>query len=82
MSIKIHHQNYETSDLPLAAALALWVPLERIDWDNPRRATFIFSNSEQLQELESKYHKAELRVEPRRYFDQLKAIKSRLYSQK
>lgn len=71
---------FTTSDLPLAAALALEVPIEGIDRTNPRRSEFQFANSAHVRALERDYYRGALHVEPRRYFDQLKAIKARLYA--
>jgi hypothetical protein len=71
---------YTTSDLPLAAALALEVPMESIDRTNPRRAEFLFADSGHTRAIERDYYRGALNVEPRRYFDQLKAIKARLYA--
>ena len=72
---------YQTADLALAAAISIFVPLEAIDKTDSRRAYFIFSQSEELEELVSAFWRKELKVEPQAYFDQLRAIKTRLYAQ-
>lgn len=69
-----------SSDLALVTAISLFYPFEKIDKQNPRKAQFIFIRNNQLDELVEKYWKKELLVEPRQYFDQLKAIKTQLYS--
>lgn len=72
---------YSTSDLALATAISLWYPIDTIDRQNPRKATFLFKRDEKLDELIEVYWKRELKVEPQEYFNQLKAIKARLYSE-
>ena len=73
---------YQTSDLALATAISLWYPIDAIDRTDPRKATFLFKRDEKIDELLEAYWKRELKVEPQTYFNQLKAIKARLYSEK
>ena len=74
---------YETSDLALSSTLSLWCPIEAIDCtSNPRKATFIFKRDENFDNLLRSYWKRELKVEPQAYFSQLKAIKTRIYSER
>lgn len=70
---------YQTADLACAAALSLFLPLESLDKTNPRRAYFVFKKSRELDELLEAFWNRTLTVEPRAYFDQLKALKTRLY---
>ena len=70
---------YQTSDLACAAALSLFFTIESVDKADPRRAYFLFERSAKLDATLAKYQKQELRVEPRAYFDQIKALKTRLY---
>jgi hypothetical protein len=70
---------YQTSDLACAAALSLFFPLDGIDKTEPRRAYFIFDRTAKLDAVITEYQKQTLRVEPRAYFDQIKALKTRLY---
>ena len=70
---------YQTSDLACAAALSLFFTIESDDKADPRRAYFLFERSMKLDAVLTKYQKQELRVEPRAYFDQIKALKTRLY---
>jgi len=72
---------YSTSDLALATALSLWFPLETIDKTNPHKAIFLFKRNEELDRLLEAFWRRELKVEPQAYFNQLKLIKSRLYSE-
>jgi hypothetical protein len=73
---------YTTSDLALATAVSLCFPIDAIDRQNPRKASFLFKRNEKLDELIETYWKRELKIEPQEYFNQLKAIKARLYSER
>jgi len=79
MTIKNDDNLYRTSDLALATALSLWLPIQDIDKVNPRKAQFLFIQNEKLHELIKKYWQGKLKVEPLAYFNQLRVIKARLY---
>ena len=70
---------YRTSDLACAAAISLFVQLDSIDKTDRRRAFFIFERNDELDGLLESFRKGALQVEPRAYFDQIKALKTRLY---
>jgi hypothetical protein len=70
---------YQTSDLACAAALSIFVPLQDVDKQDPRRAYFIFERTNVLDTILAEFQRRELRIEPRAYFDQIKALKTRLY---
>lgn len=70
---------YQTSDLACAAALSLFLPLHDVDKRDPRRAQFIFERTAELEQIVAEFQRRELSVEPRAYFDQIKALKTRLY---
>lgn len=71
---------FKTSDLALASVISLFIPLEEINKENPRKADFVFKQSKKLEEIIKQYWNRELQIEPRQFFDQIKAIKTRLYS--
>ncbi|MBI2085951.1 hypothetical protein HYT74_01270 [Candidatus Daviesbacteria bacterium] len=74
---------YKTSDLALTSVLALYFPLETIDkTQNPYKAQFVFKRDRQLDQLIESYWHGKVRVEPQAYFNQLKSIKARLYSER
>ena len=79
--MKIIHETdfYRTSDLACAAAVSLFVQLDSIDKTDRRRAFFIFERNSELDGLLESFRKGALQVEPRAYFDQIKALKTRLY---
>jgi len=71
---------YLTSDLSLAATLSLFFPLVEIDKSNGRKAVFLFRKSAELEELVESYFQNAIKVVPRAYYNQLRDIKARLYS--
>jgi len=73
---------YQSSDLALVCTISLWYPIDTIDRTNPRKATFLFKRDEKLDELLESYWRRELKIEPQAYFNQLKAIKARLYGER
>ena len=73
---------YYSSDLALATTISLWYPIEAIDRNqNPRKVFFKFTRTKKLEAFIDRYWKKELRIEPRSYFDQLKALKARIYEE-
>lgn len=77
-------QFYKTSDMPLSAAICYFLSisaLEAIEKDpTSRRANFIFRHTTELDEIVNKFWRGELQIEPQAFFQQLKLVKSRLYS--
>jgi len=71
---------YTSSDFALIAALSLFQPIERIDRKNLKRITFTFKKNKKLLEIIDSYWQGELKVDPLKYFTQLKNIKTRIYS--
>lgn len=74
------NEYYSTYDLALVTTISLYHPIDSIDKDNPRKSIFVFKRSKKLDELIEAYYGRELKIEPQEYFNQLKTIKSRLYS--
>jgi len=74
------NEYYESSDLALVTTISLFQPLEAIDRTNPHKALFIFKRDTHLEKLIEAYWKDEIRVNPREYFNALKSMKARLYS--
>lgn len=72
---------YRTTDLALAATLSLRYPIEFIERGNPQKASFVFLRNEGLDKVVEMYWRREMQVEPQAYFDQLKLIKARIYSE-
>ena len=72
---------YQTADMACAAALSLFFPIEAVDRTNGRRVYFSFRRTPDLDAFVTAYWKNEISVEPRAFFDSIKAIKTRLYDQ-
>jgi len=72
---------YNTSDLSLATTLSLWHPIQQIIRANPRKSVFVFEKDKELLKLVDAYYRDELKVSPQTFFNQLRAIKARLYSE-
>lgn len=75
------NSEYTTSDLALASAISLWVPIDSIDRSNPRHATFIFKRTDDLDGIIELYWKGQLPVDAQTYYLQIKAVKTRLYGE-
>lgn len=72
---------YLTSDLALATAINMHVPMESINRSNPRKAVFVFKRSTDLEKIVDSFFRNEMKVTPQGYFNQLRDIKARLYSE-
>jgi len=75
-----NNNQYKTSDFGLAASLcASDVGLVGINKDNPRRAIFIFNDSDLTSDVIDSYRSGTLMVNAIRYFETTKRLKSQLY---
>jgi hypothetical protein len=74
------YETFSTSDLPLAAVFAMRFPLFEVGRDTTPRLTFRFTVTGDYLQLENEYRMGGLTVEPRKYFDQIKYLKSLLYT--
>lgn len=76
------HDNYhKTSDLSLVTTLSLYFPIESTESVGNKKVLFVFQKSQKLDDLIAMYWRGELRLEPQKFFNQLKVIKTRIYSQ-
>lgn len=71
---------YKTSDLGLTTTLSLYFPIRTIDRSNPRKVLFVFDQTGELNDLVDKYWRNEIIVEPQTFINQIKNIKTRIYS--
>lgn len=84
MNQKILNVNdyFRSSDLALVVALSLFFPIEAIEKDTSRKAHFLFrKDADNFEKVLKQYWSRELRVEPQAFFNQLKVIKARIYSE-
>lgn len=71
---------FQTLDMGLVAALVhIGYPLKKIVPIDRKKVTFFFENAEDLQAAIAAYHDGSLQVEARKYFDDLKALKTRIH---
>jgi len=78
--MKMNSVLHKTSDLAQATTLSLYFPIKSIDKTNPKRALFTFKRSKELDDCLNLFWCGELKVEPNQFFNQLKTIKTRIYS--
>lgn len=70
-----------TADLPLAAFLAIWFPVEAIERQNGNKAYFLFLRNEELNQQIKSYWRGAAWCEPMAYFNSIKQLKSRIYAE-
>lgn len=75
-------KTFNTSDLPLAACLAtLAFPVLALESVGNGKVAFIFEGTAELYSAVEKYWRSDVLIEPLRYFNSLKYLKSRLHSE-
>lgn len=73
---------YTTYDLGVSTALlCAGFSLLSVEKDNPRKALFIFKKEEGIEDVADRYFSDRLEVKARSFFDHLKALKNKLYSE-
>ena len=82
MSINMNKEVYKTSDLGLAAAISLSFPtLSLIREKESNKVNFTFEYDRKILDLAMQYWNGQLTVNPQRYFQQLKMLKTRIYQE-
>ena len=73
---------YTTYDLGVSAALlCLGFKLQSLTRDDPRKALFVFKREGAIETLANQYFTDQLEVKARSFFDSIKALKNKLYSE-
>ena len=73
---------WTTYDLGVSAALlSVGFELLAVKKSNPRKALFVFKKEGGIEEVTNRYFADRLNVKARSYFDHLKALKNKLYSE-
>ena len=73
---------FKSSDLALVATLSLFFPIEVIEKDVGGKAYFLFrKDNEDFDGTLKKYWSRQLKVEPQTFFNQLKVVKARIFSE-
>lgn len=70
---------FTTADLALATTLNLSIPLKYVDKSKGSRVEFIFDNSAELNELVEAFWQDGVRIEPKRFYQQLRILKARIH---
>ena len=72
---------FSNYDLGLSTALVcVGFELVSVDRENPRKALFVFKKEDGIEDFANQYLADKLDVKARSYFDHLKALKNKLYS--
>jgi len=73
---------FTTYDLGVSTALlCAGFQLLSVDKENPRKALFIFQKEDSIEDVADRYFSDRLEVKARSFFDHLKALKNKLYSE-
>lgn len=64
-----------------AALLCVGFELLSVDKANPRKALFVFKKQAGIEDIANRYFADRLEVKARSFFDHLKALKNKLYSE-
>lgn len=75
-----NQQFYKSADLGLVTTLSLHFPVRTIDRSNPRKVLFVFDLTVELNDFVDRYWRGEIAVEPQTFTNQIKNIKTRIYS--
>ena len=72
---------FSTYDLGVSTALlCAGYELLNVDKENPRKALFVFRRRKGIEDVANQYFSDRLDVKARSFFDHLKALKNKLYS--
>jgi len=73
---------FTTYDLGVSTALlCIGYKLLTVEKDDPRKALFVFEKEDGIEQDANSYFSNQLEVLARSYFDHLKALKNKLYSE-
>ena len=73
---------FTTYDLGISAALlCAGFELVSVEKENPRKALFVFRRVDGIEEITDGYLSDKLEVKARSFFDAIKALKNKLYSE-
>ena len=77
-----HQKYFTTYDLGLAAAIvAAGISLDHLDGTNQRKVQFVFRRSTGLDAVVENYWGNTCQIDAQTYFNALKSLKNRIYSQ-
>jgi len=79
---KNSNENIGFTDLALASYLSIFFPITELTTENGIKFEFVFSDSPELQKSISDYYSNKAQVNPLTYFNAIKNLKGRLYSER
>ena len=79
--MNLDENSYKTSDLTLAATLSLHFPIVLIDKSSSRKVFFVFYRSPELDQYIERFWRSEITIEPQVFANQVKSLKTRIYSE-
>ena len=75
-------KTFGTHDMGVAAALiALGYEIISLDKTNPKKVLFVFQRLKNIEETASLYWSNKLKIKAQSFFDAIRALKNRLYSE-
>ncbi len=75
------NQDFMTFDLGCASALvSSGLELVSLDKSNPKKVQFVFKREAGIEKIVNDYFADKLEVKARKFFDDIKSIKNRIYS--
>jgi hypothetical protein len=80
MKNNLNENQFRTSDLTLATTISLSFPIIATDRAKPPRVFFVFQRTSQLDVLVDRFWNSDLNVEPQAFANQMKNLKTRIYS--
>jgi len=75
-----HDNCIQISDLTLATVISLSFPILALDRSNSPRVSFIFNRTPALDEMVAQFWRKEITIEPQALANQIKNLKTRIYS--
>lgn len=76
-----NNEPFSTFDLGCAAAIiSVGFPLYKLNKSNPRKVQFSFKEQEEAEKIVDDYWSDNLSVNARTYFDNIKMLKNRIYT--
>lgn len=81
MKLNLNESLIRISDLALATTVSLYSPIHSIESTDSHRVIFVFKKNVDTDHLIDSYWDGSLRIEPQQFFNQIKNIKTRIYSQ-
>lgn len=82
MNIKNSNEKIGFTDLALASYLSIYFSITELNTENGIKFEFVFSDSPEMQKAISDFYSNKAQVNPLTYFNAIKNLKGRLYSER